>query len=82
MLPGGGAASFQVARGATLVLSATDGVAIANGRVDPAAGMTVTQMGSDLTLVVAGDAATGIRQVLAEDASDSTHLARRTIEVV
>lgn len=77
------ATGLEVARGGTLTLSCSGGVQAASAvTIIPSGGITASVAGSDVTLTIAADAATGMRQILVADAADGTRRARRTIRVV
>lgn len=77
------ATGLDVARGGTLTLSCSGGVQAASAvTITPSGGITANVAGSNVTLTVAADAATGTRQIIVADAADGARRARRTIRVV
>ena len=50
--------------------------------VEPPGGVVAAVSGTDIVLTVAANAARGRRRIVARDAADPTHTARRTIRIV
>ena len=82
LVPQGGGTSFQVARGATITLTCTDGVNAGTVVVTPAGGVTTTVAGTDVVVTVEAGAAVGPHRILVDDAANPLRKARRTIEIV
>jgi hypothetical protein len=80
--PPAGAADWNVARGATVTLPTTDAVTAGSATIDPPDGISVSVGASGVTVAVQPAAAPGLRVILARDAADATHAARRTIRIV
>jgi hypothetical protein len=76
-----GAADWNIARGATVTLPTTDAVTAGSATIDPPGNVTVSVGASGVTVAVEPGAAAGLRAIVARDAADSTHAARRTIRI-